>query len=152
MAAKAQTKTRTRRQTQDKSGEDQSHRQNGQTERLEWIVAAFSSVIVLALIGFILYEAITKTGTEPDIRFEFAKAVPMTEGHAIEFLVHNDGHVTVADVQIEGTAELGGGETETSTVTLNYLPADSDTEIGLGFSREVNPEQVTLRVLGYTYP
>src|SRR5690606_7494100 len=72
MATKAQTQTRTRRQTKDKSGEGEPRQQNGQAERIEWIVAAFSSVIVLALAGFILYEAITKTGSEPDIRFEFA--------------------------------------------------------------------------------
>lgn len=151
MATKAQTQTRD--QAGRKSGDKQPSRaQSKQAERLEWIVAVISSVIVLALAGFILYEAVTKTGKEPDIRFEIAKAVPMTEGHAVEFVVHNDGHVTVADVQIEGTAELDEGESETSSVTLDYLPAGSSAEIGLGFSQEVDPEQVTLRVLGYTYP
>ena len=105
MATKAQTQTSD--QAGRKSGDKQPSRaQSKQAERLEWIVAVISSVIVLALAGFILYEAVTKTGKEPDIRFEIAKAVPMTEGHAVEFVVHNDGHVIVADVQIEGTAEL----------------------------------------------
>lgn len=121
-------------------------------ERIEWIVAAISAVIVLALFGFILFEAVTKTGDSPDIRFEIARGVAMTDGYALEVTVHNDGHVTVSGVEIEAEADLGGGETEVSTVTVDYLPAESGTDVGLAFSQEVDPERVTLRVLGYSYP
>lgn len=149
MATKTQTQTRPARQGAKKREE---RAQDKKAERLEWIVAAISSVIVLGLTGFILYEAVTKTGSEPDIRMAIERGVPMTDGYVVEITVRNDGHATVSDVQIEGTAELGDGETETGNVTINYLPAASGIEVGLGFSREVDPEQVTLRVLGYSYP
>jgi uncharacterized protein (TIGR02588 family) len=131
---------------------EQSRKRNGHGERLEWVVATISSVIVIALVGFILYEAITRTGREPDFRFTIEKGVEMADGYAVEIEIHNDGHVTVSDVQIEGIATPEGGESETSTVTLDYLPAESSTKVGLGFSGAMDPEQVRLRVIGYTYP
>jgi uncharacterized protein (TIGR02588 family) len=131
---------------------DGNETQSFEEKRLEWIVATLSAAVTLALAGFILYEALTKTGEAPDISFVASKAVAMTQGVVIEVEVHNDGHVTVADVEMEARADFGGGEEEIGTVTLNYLPAESISEIGFGFSREVDPQQVSFRVLGYTYP
>src|SRR5690606_27538073 len=54
---------------------EQSRKRNGHGEQLEWVVATISSVIVIALVGFILYEAITRTGREPDFRFAIEKGV-----------------------------------------------------------------------------
>ena len=133
-------------------GEDNEDEHSAANERIEWIVAAISAVIVLALFGFILFEAVTKTGDTPDIHFEIERGVAMSDGFALEVTAHNDGHVTVAGVQIEAEADLGGGESEVSSVTVDYLPAESGTEVGLVFSQEVDPERVRLRVLGYTYP
>jgi len=121
-------------------------------ERIEWIVAGISTVIVLVLSGFILFEAVTKTGGMPDISFAISRSAAMGTAYVIEVEVRNDGHVTVAGVDIEAEAALSEGQIETSTVTLDYLPAESSTEVGLVFSQQVDPEQVTLQVLGYRYP
>lgn len=132
-----------------KDNEDERSETN---ERLEWIVASISAVIVVALLGFILFEAVTKTGDRPDISFAINGGGAMAAGYVIEVEVRNDGHVTVASVDIEAEAVLGAEETEISSVTLDYLPAESHAEVGLVFSRQVDPEQVRLRVLGYRYP
>lgn len=139
----------TKRRTQSKSEKDEHNQAN---QRTEWIVGLTSAAIVLALFGFILFEAVTKTGNTPDFHFEIERGVALSDGYALELTAHNDGHVTVAGVQIEAVADLGQGETETSTVTVDYLPAESGTELALVFSQEVDPEQVTLRVMGYSYP
>lgn len=132
-----------------KDDEDEHSEAN---ERLEWVVASISSVIVVALLGFIGFEAVTKTGDTPDISFSIGDGTAMGSSYLVEVEVRNDGHVTVAGVDIEGVADLGGGESETGSVTLDYLPAESSTEVGLVFSQEVDPERVRLRVLGYRYP
>ena len=66
--------------------------------------------------------------------------------------VRNRGYVTISDVVIEGVVALEDGETELASVTLDYLPAEGETEVGLGFSQEIDPERLTLRIAGYTYP
>ncbi|MAN76172.1 MAG: hypothetical protein CML24_02960 [Rhizobiales bacterium] len=121
-------------------------------EQVEWIVAAASAVLVLALAGFIAFEALTRTGGEPQIGFALGKTLAVADGYAVEVTVSNQGHVTISDVVLEGTIALGGGQSETARVTLDYLPAESDTAVGLGFSQEIDPERLTLRIVGYTYP
>ena len=119
---------------------------------IEWIVAGFSAAIVLALAGFILFEAVTKTGSEPDIGFTVQSGIAMSGGYVVEVRVSNSGHVTVADLEIEASVDLGDGERQVSAATLDYLAAESSSEIGFGFSQQVDPEQVSLRVVGYGYP
>ncbi|HWJ87413.1 MAG TPA: hypothetical protein VNS12_05025 [Pelagibacterium sp.] len=120
--------------------------------RLEWIVAAVSAVIVLALTGFILYEALVKTGSEPDLRFTVQRGFAMSDGYVIRAMVHNDGRATVSNVDIAAEARQPDVSPETASVTIDYLPAESSTEIGLIFSFEVDPAHLQIRALGYTYP
>ena len=122
---------------------------HARSERLEWIVAALSAVVVVILAGTILFEAVTARGKTPDISLTPGQSYAMASGYGIDVTVRNTGDVTVADVQIEGRlGDLG----ETSSVTIDYLPASSSVEIGLGFEDEPDPERLALRVLGYHYP
>lgn len=121
-------------------------------QRVEWVIAALSAVLVLALAGFIAFEALTRTGGEPRVALTVERMLAIADGYAAKIQVRNDGHVTISDVVIEGAISLDDGETQTASVTLDYLPAGSDTEIGLGFSQEIDPERLALRVVGYTYP
>ncbi|AEQ51093.1 hypothetical protein [Pelagibacterium halotolerans] len=121
-------------------------------ERIEWIVAAASAVLVLALAGFIAFEAMTRTGSEPQIALALEDTLAIADGHAARVTIRNGGHVTISDVVIEGALVLNEGGTERASVTLDYLPAESETEIGLGFSQEIDPERLALRIVGFTYP
>lgn len=125
-------------------------RQSG--ERIEWIAAAASAVLVLALAGFIGFEALTRSGGEPRVELALEDRLPIADGHVAKIKVRNRGYVTISDVVIEGVVALESGETETASVTLDYLPAEGETEVGLGFSQEIDPERLTLRIAGYTYP
>lgn len=121
-------------------------------QQVEWVIAALSAVLVLALAGFIAFEALSRTGSEPRVALAVERTLAIAEGYAAKIQVRNDGHVTISDVVIEGAISLDDGETQTASVTLDYLPAGSDTEIGLGFSQEIDPERLALRIVGYTYP
>lgn len=131
---------------------DNPQKPNPNSGRIEWIVAAASAVLVLALAGFIAFEALTRTGGEPRIELFLEDTLAIAEGHAARIAIRNVGHVTISDVVVEGAIELDDDRTETASVTLDYLPAESETEIGLGFSREIDPERLRLRIVGYTYP
>lgn len=130
-----------------------SKAQNSESsQRIEWIVAAASAVLVLALAGFIAFEALTRTGGEPRVALAVESTLALADGYAAKIEVRNEGHVTISDVVIEGAISPDDGETQTASVTLDYLPAGSKTEIGLGFSQDIDPERLALRIVGYTYP
>lgn len=148
MATRTQSRSK---QAGQQADEREKEARKVQSQRIEWVVGAVSAVVTLVLAGFLLFEAITKTGQEPDIAFGAARGFPMSQGYGVEVTVRNLGHVTAADVELEAVADFGG-ESETGTVTVDYLPAESETQVGFGFSREVDPAAVNFRLLGYTYP
>lgn len=115
---------------------------------IEWAVSGVSALVIIVLAGFILFEAVTKTGQRPDISFEITDSFEMASGLAVELVVRNEGDVTVSNVEIAAAAvDASGG-----SVTLDYLAAQSEAEIGFGFPPGTAPETVDLRLVGYSYP
>ena len=54
---------------------------HARSERLEWIVAAISAVIVVILAGTILFEAVTARGKTPDISLTPGQSYAMASGY-----------------------------------------------------------------------
>lgn len=115
---------------------------------IEWAVSALSALVIIVLAGFILFEAVTKTGQRPDISFEIVDMFEMGSGLAVEVVVRNEGDVTVSNVEIAAEA----GDASGGSVTLDYLAAQSEAEIGFGFAAGTDPETIVLRLVGYSYP
>lgn len=116
-------------------------------DALEWIIAAVAAVLVLGLVLFLAYEAVTQMGGEPDISLEVVKIVETGQTHVVVVSVINDGGATAADVELE--ARSG---TEESHVVLAYSPAQSVREVSMVFSQAVAAQDIALRVLGYVDP
>jgi uncharacterized protein (TIGR02588 family) len=118
---------------------------------IEWLLAAISALLILGLAGYLLLEAITKTGGNPELSLRLDAVRQSPDGFVAELSVLNRGHATAAEVEIEGT--LGSGpEAVTGSVTLDYAPAESESPVALVFDRPVTPETLALRVLGYRDP
>ena len=117
------------------------------TERLEWIIAAFSSLIVLALVGYLAFLALTEKGGAPRLVLAVAETDESRPGYVL-VAVSNEGEATAGDVQVEGTLPEG----ETAEVTLDYSPANSETPVTLVFSMPVQETEIALRIKGFTDP
>jgi uncharacterized protein (TIGR02588 family) len=118
---------------------------------IEWTLAAVSGVIILGLAGYLLFEAVTKTGSHPVLILRIDGIEAMPEGAVVDISVLNTGHATAAEIEIEGT--LGTGpDAITSTATLDYAPAESTSPVALVFNRPVSANELALRVLGYRDP
>ena len=130
---------------------NQDQRSARKAGMLEWALAALSGVVVLALAGFLLFEAVTKTGSDPVLSLHVDAIEAIPEGSVAEISLWNRGHATAAEVESEGTVGTGANEI-TSTVTLDYAPAESVSPAALVFSRPVAAEEISLRVLGYRDP
>lgn len=116
-------------------------------ERMEWIVAGLSAMLVIALTGYIAFEAVTRSGGTPDIAVQVGEIYQMETGYGVNVTVINTSSVTVASVEIEATSSA-----ETSSFTLDYLPANSEVEAGLGFATLPESATLSVRVVGFVYP
>jgi len=117
------------------------------SDAAEWIVAIVSAVLVLALLVFLLSEALTQTGRLPDISLAVTEVVPTAHGYNALVSVTNQGSATAAEVELAGI--LGDEE---SRALLDYSPAQSVRQVSLIFTHAATPEEIQLRVLGYTDP
>ncbi len=118
---------------------------------LEYIVAAVGLLLVVTAAGFLAYEAFTAGDAPPDIRLEVVRVVRSSGGYLVTLAARNLGDETAAELAVEGSVERPGQPSETSDVTFDYLPPDSEREGGLLFTQDPRGA-LTLRVLGYREP
>ncbi len=115
---------------------------------LEWGAAGFGLLLLLALLAIIGRGALA--GGQDNVPLLVAtveRVVATPAGHVVEIEVANRSSVTAASVQVEGIA---GGET--STATIDYVPARSSASGGLLFTRDPTAGGMRLRVTGYELP
>ena len=117
---------------------------------LERGVVAVSALLVIGLIGFLLYQAITDQGGKPEFALSVASIDPQRPGY-VDVTVQNQGDGAAADVEVEGTRPTQDGQ-EVSTARLDYSPAQSELSVTLIFSEPVAEDQLALRVTGYAEP
>lgn len=119
---------------------------------LEWAVGAVSAVLVLAMIGFVLYQAVSVTSARPELHVVAETVEPAGAGFQVPFRAVNRGDSTAAGVNVEGRIERDGETVETSGVTLDYVPAHSEQRGGLFFREDPRQGRLVLEVKGYADP
>jgi uncharacterized protein (TIGR02588 family) len=118
---------------------------------LEWTVFAASLVLVLTVIGYLTYEAVTTGDNPPRIIVSSGKAHEWNGLYRVPIAAQNLGDQTAEGVMIEVTLE-GGGETETGEVAFAFLPRRSRREGWASFTRNPKTGKITARVRGYESP
>jgi len=120
---------------------------------LEWIASAVGLALMLAIIGFIGWEAYQGTEDEPPmIEVRVEKVLSVGGGWVVEFAAVNRSPSTAAAVQVEGTLNRDGREVATSQTTLDYVPGRSERAGGLFFDEDPSAHELSLRALGYAEP
>ncbi len=141
--------------TQDAAKPRHGSGREGGTSAWEWAVAGVGGVILAAVVGFLVYEAIARP---PDVRPEIgvAGAAPLALGNGtflVPVTVTNTGHATGADVSVSGALVDGDGATiEESTITFDFVAQHSTETGGLYFTADPRSNRLVLRVEGYTDP
>lgn len=119
--------------------------------RLEWVVAALGLLLTLGTVGFLFYQALFGETTPPDISLQVVAVAPSSGGYLVTVEARNRGGETAAEVLVEGEL-LHAGETETSELTFDFVPAASAREGGLFFSRDPRAGRLELRAKSYREP
>ena len=118
----------------------------------EWIVAIFSAALVLALLGFLVYEGVRAPKTPPDVSIEVDSVQKAGSGYLVLFRARNRGRTTAAEVLVEGELETDAGKVERSETTIDYVPARGEQPGGLYFRGDPQRARLRLRAHGYRDP
>src|SRR5215210_4283428 len=114
------------------------------TSLTEWIVAISSAALVLALLGYLIYDGTRSPRTPPDVTIEVDSIQKAGPGYLVLFRARNSGRTTAAEVLVEGELEADSGRVETAQATIDYVPARGEQRGGLYFRG--NPQRSRLRL------
>ena len=118
----------------------------------EWILAAFGLVLVCVAIGSMIHRGVTQESSPPNLSIQVESTTPVQNGYAVAFRVKNTGTQTAAAVNIEAILMQGEEEMENGTATITYMPAGSEREGGVFFTKDPRALELRIRVLGYEKP
>jgi uncharacterized protein (TIGR02588 family) len=119
---------------------------------LEWLVAGIGALLVAGTIGYLVFQALWRDQTPPDVRIVTLRVLALEQNHLVEFRAVNRGGEPVAQLLVEGELVGPEGPVETAEATLDYLPPASHRDGGLFFSRDPRQLDLRLRAKGYARP
>ena len=118
----------------------------------EWIVAIASAALVLALLGFLVYEGVRSPKTPPEVSIEVDAIQKAGAGYLVLFRARNSGRTTAAEVLVEGELETNSGKVEKSETIIDYVPARGEQSGGLYFRGDPQHSRLRLRAHGFRDP
>ena len=125
---------------------------NEQPPFWEWVVAGFGALLFLALLGYLLFQAVTGNGVPPDVVIEVLEIEDNGDDYLVMFEARNRGGQTAASVTVRGDLKRFGVVLETAEVTLDYVPTGSRRSGGLLFRRDPREFDLVLMPTGYVRP
>ena len=117
-----------------------------------WVGAAVGVTLALGSAGFMLLNAFSNDSSLPEIRIETDSIVRNQGGFLVPIRVINAGESVAAGLLVEGVLEERGVTVETSTITLDYVPASSERRAGLIFKRDPRALDLRVQAKGYVEP
>ncbi len=144
------SKTRDKKAAADESIEGEQ-RQPG-TSALEWAVAGISALGLTVVILYLVISALTDNNGPAQIEIRQLGVTAREDHYIVEFAAANLAGASVAAVEIRGELRDGTEVVEESSVTLDYLPRDSEREGALIFTKDPRAHDLVLSAGGYTDP
>jgi uncharacterized protein (TIGR02588 family) len=118
----------------------------------EWVVAALGAALVAATIGYLVWLALSRDDTPPDVQVVAGRVHAVQNGYVVEFRAINAGGQAAAGLLVEGELTGPQGTVETAEATVDYLPPRSEREGGLIFREDPRRHELHLRAKGYVNP
>jgi uncharacterized protein (TIGR02588 family) len=115
------------------------------------VVSAVSAAIVLAVLGFLAYEALRVGSGPASVTAAVTNTIRVDHQYLVEVAIRNDGSRAVSDVFVEGTAPGHSGETIRNFVSVAHVPAYTTRTATLVFERDPSGT-IAVRVMGYVAP
>ena len=127
--------------------------QKTKTERpstLSRNVALASAAVIVVLVGYLTREAI-RDGSPAIIAFEVAESERWTDGSSVYVPVDvmNTGGATAADIEVETSFEVPGGEPIVKRTSLDYLAGGEQRRF---YAVGPPDASLTVRLIGFQEP
>lgn len=140
----------------DRASEDGDEPRVDRSPRGNWIetvAAVVSTLLVTFVVGFIVYEAITSPADGvPHLVVTVERVERQEGGHHVAFRAINSGSAAAAAVRVEGRLSAGAETVEVSSVTLDYVPSQSQHRGALLFQHDPANLDLKVVVTGYQEP
>ena len=119
---------------------------------IEWAAAIISTILVLAMLAYTFYHAISNGSVPPVITVQADSVLDAGSGYVVMFSATNAGDETAAAVQISGELMRDSVAVEESTATLDYVPSRAVRAGGIMFSKDPRMYRLELRATGFSRP
>ena len=120
--------------------------------RWETVTAAVGMLALLALLGFLAYQALWVDDQPPQLHVQLDSITASPGAYAVHFLVRNQGTRAAASVVVGGSLDGTGGNAESGNITFDFVPAGGTRQGALLFRQDPRSFPLELRVLGYRQP
>jgi uncharacterized protein (TIGR02588 family) len=117
-----------------------------------WIVSLIGLLLIVGSIGYMFYKVAKNEASPPDIVIQQERILQRTGSFLVEIRVANRGGSAAARLMLEGSLLENGKTVESSTITIEYVPAESSRKAGLFFTHDPRLFQFSVRPLGYDEP
>jgi uncharacterized protein (TIGR02588 family) len=119
---------------------------------LEWSVFAVSLLLVVTVVAYLAYDAVSSADTPPDLAVQLGAPEQHAGYFAVPITVTNAGHQTAEGVVVEVVVERSG-EQEQAQLELAYIPRQSQREGWVTFEQDPQTaDSMTARAIGYEQP
>lgn len=126
---------------------------SGTAARIEWGLGIVSAAVVLAIAGYLLYQAVGGASTPPALRAEIVPATPGQAPGQLRFIVRNDGGRTATAVALSLVLHAPDGTpVGERRIVLDYLPGHSEATGGFLLPEDAERLRAELVVEGYLDP
>lgn len=112
---------------------------------IEWFTGVLSSCLVLAIMGWILFEATTSSDRPPELSAKVVATEAVSPGWRVMIQVENRGDQAAADVDVKATLRSEDMQLEEAEVTFDYVAAGSTSRGAMIFVN--NPANGLLKIV-----
>lgn len=120
---------------------------------LEWAAAAFGALVAIVLIGLVAWQAIRSS--EDRLPMLDARVVAVERAgrlHYLDLEVRNSSAQSAATVQVEAKLVGAGGEADSGSATIDYVPGHSSAKGGIVLRADPRGGRLEVAVVGFEIP
>lgn len=114
---------------------------------LEWVVFALSSLLIIAMVVYLVNDAFHDAGRPPDIRVTLGTPKAGAQGYMVPVSVANAGDQTATGLEVEVFGD--GASEERARLSFDYLASGEIREGWVGFSKAPTGH-LRGRIVGYS--
>lgn len=119
---------------------------------IEWATGLIATLMILAMIGWLLFEAATTRDRPPELSAKVLEVAPLSSGWRVMIEVSNDGDQAAAAVDVKATLREGETTVEEAQTTFDYVAAGSTSRGGLMFKQDPSSFGLDVVPIGFTEP